>query len=133
MKDSACECVFFLSLNRWPELSSELSWHFTYLSTHFLCQKGICHTCRQQKTKPSHPPVSCSIPRGNVWTWSNSWASWADGEKKEKKMSLSDARDCMKPFNTAMLQRMLGKVRFISYINRGELTCANKKSKTNNT
>lgn len=55
------------------------------------------------------------------------------GKRKKKKMSLSDARDCMKPFNTAMLQRMLGKVRFISYINRGELTCANKKSKTNNT
>lgn len=44
------------------QAKQQLSWHFTYLSTHFLCQKGICHTCRQQKTKPSHLPVSCSVP-----------------------------------------------------------------------
>lgn len=39
------------------------------------------------KRKPSPPPVSCSIPGGNVWRWSNVWASWPDGEKKERSAS----------------------------------------------
>ena len=99
LRKEVCVCFSLpLSLNRWPELSHELSWHFIYLSIHFLCQKESCHTCRQQRE--NH--------RILLFLVASLAEMCKDGQmfelldlmgKRKKEMPLSDAKDCMKPFS----------------------------------
>lgn len=101
-------CVFSLhslSFNRWPELSHELSWHFVYLSIHFLCQKRFATLeGNKEKTITSscfllwHPWGKCvkMVKCLSFLTW---W--WKEGKKCLFQMPTIQPRSCLAIINVA--------------------------------
>lgn len=74
-----------------------LTFHL-YFHSFSLPERDLPHL-QQQKTKPSHLPVACSIP-GEMCEHGQMFELLELMGKRKKNMFLSDARDCMKPFNT---------------------------------
>jgi hypothetical protein len=101
-------CPFFSPLSPWMTWVKHqvfMTFHLSFYS--FFLPERDFHTCRKQNTKPSHPPVTCSIPEGSLWKRSNAWASWTDERKREWTVSFR----CQGYETLTMItfQRMMGR------------------------